>query len=439
MKFIPARYVTALLLMLITSIFYGGRSILSISGREVAQSFNLTTIQMGYLFSVFSASYVIFQIPCGLLLDTFKTKTLYLFFLISWSLVTVLTFFITWLPSYTWMFFAILLSRFVAGIFEAPLFPANSRIVSMWFPSSEISMASAIFGSAQYLAIFIFSPLIAFVTFHQSWQYTFLYSGIMTLCFALVAHFWLQPLDSHPYVSKQERNYINKNVVTQKLIISDSIPLSRRLSILLTNRSMIGLCIGQYCMNAITFFFITWFPLYLMKTNQLDIINAGLLASIPALFGFIGNLIGGYTSDKLLKNGYSTSVARKLPIIIGMSFSSLMVTVMFFSSEYMIILIMSIAFFGKGLSSMGWTIVTDIAPSSLYSLCGSIFNTSGNLAGIMTPISIAYLIEITGNFDLAIGFISLHAVIAIFCFSWLVGDLRKIPIIDIKKQIDLIN
>lgn len=423
----PVRYSLVFLLMLATSIFFGSRSILSISAGSLSADLSLDTVQLGYLFSSFSVTYVLFQIPCGMLLDRLDTKKLYLFFLLFWSLVAIGTYFVSWLPDTAWMFLVLLVFRLLMGLFEAPIFPANSRIVSRWFPRHEISFASAIFGSSQYLSIFVFSPLIAWVTVNQGWQYNFLYLGIAALLIGLLLNQWLHWPKNHPSISRAELDYLVQHQLgNTKASAAPTKPLAQRLRLLLTNRTMLGVCFGQYCMNAIMFFFLTWFPVYLVEVKHIELLSVGLIASVPAIFGFLGNLSGGLISDRLLRMGLRLSLARKLPIISGMVFSTCMLLALFTHSQWWIIVWMSVAFFGKGFSSLGWTIVADIAPASLYGLCAGIFNTCGNLSGIVTPLLIGYLIDKTGMFDIALYVTGLHAIGAIGCFLWLVGDLNKI-------------
>ena len=49
--------------------------------------------------------------------------------------------------------------------------------------------------------------------------------------------------------------------------------------------------------------------------------RSGFVASLPAICGFLGGLLGGFVSDFLLKKGCSITVARKTPIILGMLMS----------------------------------------------------------------------------------------------------------------------
>lgn len=115
---------------------------------------------------------------------------------------------------------------------------------------------------------------------------------------------------------------------------------------------MIGVYIGQFCVTSITWFFLTWFPTYLYQAKGMSILKVGFVASIPAIAGFIGGLLGGVFSDWLLKRGYSLTVARKLPVICGMLLSCVIVIANYTSSEFVVIAAMSLAFFAKGFGNL---------------------------------------------------------------------------------------
>lgn len=54
---------------------------------------------------------------------------------------------------------------------------------------------------------------------------------------------------------------------------------------------MLGVFFGQYFINTITWFFLTWFPIYLVQEKGMSILKVGLVASIPALCGFAGGVL----------------------------------------------------------------------------------------------------------------------------------------------------
>src|SRR5262245_47648356 len=176
---------------------------------------------------------------------------------------------------------------------------------------------------------------------------------------------------------------------------------------------MLGVYLGQYCITTLTYFFLTWFPVYLVKERGFSILNAGFVAALPAICGFAGGVLGGLISDHLLHRGASLTAARKIPIVAGMLLSTCMIACNYVDSAALVVGIMALAFFGKGLGALGWAVVSDTSPKEIAGLSGALFNTFGNTAAITTPIVIGYLVRGGGHFSLVlifVGGIGLHVV-----------------------------
>jgi len=98
------------------------------------------------------------------------------------------------------------------------------------------------------------------------------------------------------------------------------------------------------------------------------------------------------------------------------------------ASNTAVIAIMSIAFFGQGLVGLGWTVVSDIAPRNYAGLVGGIFNFMANLAGIITPLVIGLIVERTGSFAYALGFMASLTVIGALSYLILLGDIKRLQL-----------
>jgi ACS family glucarate transporter-like MFS transporter len=92
----------------------------------------------------------------------------------------------------------------------------------------------------------------------------------------------------------------------------------------------------------------------------------------------------------------------------------------------MVMVFMSIAFFGKGFGALGWPVISDTSPKGLVGVNGGLFNLIGNLAGVTTPIIIGYLVGRTGSFRYALIFVAATAVMAIVAYLPIVGEIRRI-------------
>jgi ACS family glucarate transporter-like MFS transporter len=433
------RYVVLAMIFLITTLNYADRATLSVTGPAMRAEYGFGAVQMGYLFSAFSWAYVLAQIPGGWLLDRFGPRRVYACSIFAWSLFTLMQAVSSWgalisgsLTAVTTLFAL----RFAVGLAESPAFPANAKIVASWFPTAERGTASAVFNSAQYFAAMAFTPLMAAITHWFGWRAVYVAMGSIGFVFALVWVRFMRSPARHPSVNRAELQHIadgggliDMGEVAAPPLQSRTIGEGRTafyLKRLLSNRMLMGVYIGQFSINVLTYFFLTWFPVYLVQQRHMSILKAGFMASVPALCGFAGGVLGGLLSDALLKAGWSLTAARKLPIIGGMLLSVSLIVCNYVDSEWLVVGLMALAFFGKGVGSLGWAVVADTAPREVVGLAGSIFNMFGNAAGIVTPVVIGYIVESTGSFNLALVFVGLNALVTVLSYALVVGKIQRI-------------
>ena len=424
------RLLIVAMLFAATTINYADRATISIAGPDMAKELGLSPVQMGYVFSAFAWSYVLAQIPGGWLLDRYSVKWVYAAAVALWSAFTLVQGAVGFFTGLTAVVLLFAL-RLAVGLTEAPVFPANARIVAAWFPTRERGMASAFFNSAQYFATVLFTPLMAWIVHNFGWHHVFTSMGLLGIVFAVL---WLRVVDSpknHPSMNQAERDYIEAGGA---LLDMDGQSRGRQgdagrtLRQLLANRMLLGIYIGQYCITVLTYFFLTWFPVYLVKERGLSILQAGFAAVLPALCGFIGGILGGVISDMLLRRGFSLTAARKIPIVGGMLLSMSIIGCNYVQADALVVGLMALAFFGKGIGALGWAVVADTSPRESGGLSGGLFNTFGNTAGITTPIAIGYIVQSTGSFNGALVFVGLNALVACFCYLVVVGEIRRVEL-----------
>ena len=428
------RWVIVGMLFFATAINYADRAVLSIAGPALAKSFQLDSVAMGYIFAAFGWSYVLCQLPGGWLLDRFGSRRVYTISLFAWSLFTFLTGFVGSVVGISAVVLLFTL-RLLLGIAESPSFPANSRIAMAWFPTKETATAAAIFNSAQYFATVLFAPILGYIVDAFGWQYSFIFMGTVGLVFLIAMLILLHEPKKSPYINQAELDYI---AAGGALVESDRTKKEKKdknasttwrlVGQLLKSRMLLGVYLGQYCITAITYFFLTWFPVYLVQARGMTILQAGAIAVLPAVSGFVGGNLGGIFSDFLLKKRASLSVARKVPIVVGMLLAMSMVFCNYVQAESAVVALMALSYFGKGVGALGWAVNADTAPKEATGLSGGLFNTFGNLAGIITPIGIGYIVKTSDSFDWALVFVSVHALLAIVSYVFIVGKIQRLEL-----------
>ena len=154
--------------------------------------------------------------------------------------------------------------------------------MAAWFPTAERGTASAIFNSAQYFATAMFAPLTGWITYRFGWPYVFFVMGAIGVVIALV---WVvDHLQSEGSSADRRRRSSPTSSTaadwstwtgTRKRGWRRAGPKRSYLGQLLGNRMLLGVYIGQYCITTITYFFLTWFPVYLVEQRGMSILKAG--------------------------------------------------------------------------------------------------------------------------------------------------------------------
>ncbi|WP_437888275.1 MFS transporter [Phytobacter sp. V91] len=414
-----ARIVILLLLSVGTMINYLDRTILGIVAPALTSELHIDPAMMGIVFSAFAWTYALAQIPGGMFLDRFGNKITYALAIFFWSTFTLMQSFALGLKS-------LLLFRLGLGISEAPCFPVNSRVVGTWFPQHERARATATYTVGEYIGLAAFSPLLFLILEHHGWRTLFFITGGLGIAFTFVWWKYYREPHESTTVNKEELDYIG---IGNKESANQNIPFNwSDAKRLLCCRQVIGASLGQYAGNTTLVFFLTWFPTYLAQERQLPWLHVGLFATWPFLAAAIGIIFGGWVSDKLLKKTASVNISRKLPIISGLLLSSFIISANWVSNNTLVIVIMSVAFFGQGMVGLGWTLISDIAPKNMAGLTGGIFNFCANMASIITPLIIGFIIAGTGNFFYALIYIGLTALIGLVAYIFIIGDIKRIEL-----------
>ncbi|MEO6289847.1 MAG: MFS transporter, partial [Ginsengibacter sp.] len=396
---------------------------ISVAATALSEEFSLSSVQLGLIFSAFGWTYVALQIPGGLLTDFFGPRLLYAVSLVGWSCVTLLQGFANGFA----MLFGL---RLAVGSLEAPAYPINNRVVTGWFPDNERASAIAVYTSGQYIGLAFLTPVMVSIQYYFSWRGLFIITGLVGIIWGLLWYLFYRDPAKHKRVSHEELEHIEKgggiiNFQAKKNTSDKSQFTWKNLREVFSYKKLWGIYLGQFAITSTLWFFLTWFPIYLVKYRGLGFIKTGFLASVPFLAAFAGILLSGFLSDFLVKKKVSANIARKAPVITGLLLSVAIMGANYVSSPALIILFMAIAFFGNGMASITWVFVSLLAPKHLIGVTGGAFNFIGNLSSVSVPFVIGFLVR-NGNFEPALIFISLMAVMGIGCYAFLVGNIERV-------------
>jgi ACS family D-galactonate transporter-like MFS transporter len=413
-----ARFVILILLLVGTMVNYLDRTVMSVAAPKIRAEWGLTPAEYGWIASSFAWAYALAQLPGGFVLDRLGTKLTYFLSVTVWSIFTVAQGFAVGLRS-------LVGCRIGLGAAEAPCFPANSRVLLAWFPQQERARATSIFSIGMYAGIGFLTVPLTWVMNNWGWRVMIIGVGSVGIVFGLV---WLavfrEPQDSK-LANQAELDHIKAGGGLGEVPAKVAFKWSN-LAWLLSRRQIVGAAIGQFAGNCTLVFFITWFVPYLAEKPDMGWIRLGYSAGMPFLAAAVGCLTGGFVSDFLLRKTGSPTLARKLPVIVGLALASSIMLANYATTNTLLITVMCIAFFGQGWINLGWTLITDVAPRKLQGQTAGFFNFVTNFAGIVVPLIVGYVRGSTGSYFWALAFISAMAVVGAISYIFLVGEVKRL-------------
>lgn len=305
---------------------------------------------------------------------------------------------------------------------EAPIFPSNAKVVRSWFPLHERGRATALFDSGSYIGSAIAAPFIIYLMIHYGWRVSFVIFSLVGIIWSLVWFVYYRDPENFKGLSPQEAANIHKAKPKSDKTSKKS------LRFFLSNRKIIGISLGFFCYNYLKNFFLTCFPSYLVLERDFSLIKVGIIAMIPPAVAIVSELMSGYLTDKMIIKNVDVTIARKIPLCMGMLLSSVIILSVFANSVWLAVVLLTISYASLISASPGiWAIPGDLSKSSNnVGTIGGIQNTFSNMAGIVAPIITGFLIDLTGSFTAPIVLSGVIAVIGAASYWFIVGKLEPI-------------
>ena len=333
------------------------RGNISLTAPLMSKELGIDPEHMGWILSGFSWTYALFQIPSGWLVDRIRPRYFYPAILILWSVATA---FLGVVGSFIGLFAL----RLLIGALEAPSYPINNQVVTSWFPDRERAGAIGFYTSAQFIGLAFLQPLLLELEATHGWRAVFFTTGLGGLVWGLV--WWL--CYRNPRYSRANKAEVEL-IETRRRAGGSGLGQARSvlsawadLITVFKYRKLWGVYLGQFAVTTCQWFFLTWFPTYLISYRHLSVPKTPLYVALPFVAAFVGVQLSGFISDRILRSGGSLSVARKGPIIVGLLLSASILGANYVDTPEMVIAFMALAFFGNGMASIGWVLISHLAP-----------------------------------------------------------------------------
>ncbi|GAB3082793.1 MFS transporter [Isoptericola nanjingensis] len=373
------------------TIAYLDRAALSVAMPFMSDEFHISPAVQGVLLSSFFWTYALFQIPSGWLLDKFGPRVIYPIAVGWWSVWTALTALATGVGS-------VIVFRLGLGIGEAPVQPANVKVVSKWFPRRERAFASSLFDMGQQIGTALSVPLVTALAVFAGWRSAFVLIGVVGLMWIVG---WLaiyRAPEKHPRVSEEELRHIRSDQGEMVEAADERPAVSWRG--LVRNGQVWALTTGYVFRSLAGAFFLTWYPSYLLDDRGFSEADFGMVGALPAVIAIGSTVLGGIVSDRMLAAGISTNRARKIPIIAGLVLSASIGFSPFIESNVLLMVVLTLSnaahsFAGAAILSLPAEVAEH--PDQVGSIAG-FQNFGSQLGNLVSPIAIGLFLTATGSY-----------------------------------------
>ncbi len=387
------RWVVAGLFFIIYTIAAADRANLGVALPFLRKEFQMSNAEAGGLVSLFLIAYALVQLPSAWLISKFGVRKVFPVSMVLTSIATGLTGMVNSL-------FALKLCRLGLGIAEGPLPIGVTATINNWFPSKEKGTASGIFLSSVKFGPVVTPIIGAAIISAWGWKEVFLFFAIPGILLSVVWYLLVanKPSESK-FVNQAELDYISEEAVqntTGKAVSGGSKPIPwldkfirvKDEKVLDTNRSVftswnvIGCALGYCFQLGISNVLLAWIPTYLLTVKKFSLMGMGFAAAAPWVGAVVGNLVGGYLSDKVLgkrrKPGMllsAISTAGMMLVLINSPVNPTLFSLLLFATG----MLLSIGFSAYMVYPMSFV------SKERFPVANAIVNMGGQLGGAAAP------------------------------------------------------
>lgn len=407
------RWIIVLLLFLVYMINYLDRVALSIALPLIEQDLTINAEEFGIIFGSFFFGYALFNFIGGLAVDKFGPLLVLGCAVGMWSIFCGMTALATG-------FWSMLILRMLFGMAEGPICSSANKMINGWFPRKQAATALGFLSAGSPLGGAVAGPIVGYLALSVGWRMAFMIICLVGIVWMVV---WFFIASDSPEksrrVSAQERAYIAQRKADELEDESGS-----------TSGHSLGYYIKQpiiqvtafafFCYNYILFFFLSWFPSYLVNAHGLNIKEMSITTVIPWIVGFVGLALGGVISDAILRLTGKLLLSRKIVLVVCLLAAAICVALAGTVSQVVpAVILMSISiFFLYVTGSIYWAIIQDVVVKARISSVSGFIHFTGSVSGIIGPIVTGYIVQNSGKFDsafiLAGGVAALGAVLVFF-------------------------
>ncbi len=363
----PIRWVFAGLLLLVSVVNYVDRQTLSVLAVTIQREMHLSNVRYGSVVECFLIAYMIMYVVSGRLVDKFRPKRTQGFFLLCWSIASILTGFATG-------FFSLAIFRSLLGAAEPGNYTASVRAVGDWFSAKQRAIAVGIYSMGGTLGAAIAVPLTAFLALHFGWRTAFFIPGALGLLVALI---WFA---------------VYRDPESPSRIPAPAMPWRQ----VVRQPHLVAMILTRMMTDTVWYFFLFWVPKYMQESHHLTLGMVGKTLWVLYVAADLGSILGGVTSSWFVsrRGALRGRFAVMIPAAVCMLALSAVPRI---DGTTLTVVVLSLL----AVSHMAWmtnitTITLDLYPGSIVATVQGMIGAASAAGGALSAALIAYTIQAHG-------------------------------------------
>jgi MFS transporter, ACS family, glucarate transporter len=289
-------------LFVLSAVSYLDRVNISIAGGAIADSYHLTDVQLGKVFSAMLVGYALFQTLGGRLADRYGPRRVLTGGVIWWGIFTALTALVP--AQIRGALFFFISARFLLGAGEAVIYPSANQFIARWIPVTERGLANGWIFAGVGAGAGLTPPLITYFMLHYGWRSSFWACSVIGF---LAGGVWFliarDSPDVHPRVSASELAEIRDGLMLSSANSKESGANSQVVPwpSILRSKEVWAVTVSYFCYGYVAWIFFSWFYRYLAKVRGLDLKASSFYSMLPFIAMLVCCLIGGTVNDWLTR------------------------------------------------------------------------------------------------------------------------------------------
>lgn len=273
---------------------YYDRQIVSILKPMLKEQFHLGDDGYALVINVFTVFYALMYPVSGWLVDKWGERKVMLAGILGWATAC-------FGAGFSKGFGSFLFFRGMLGASEPTNFPAQLKVVTVWFSGKMRATANSLCVAGSSIGAIIAPPMVAWLAIKYDFHTVFLIAGGIGF---LVAVLWFLIYTEPP-----------KHIYEEAVGITDSTKEKENSfswGQLWGTKSLWGILLIRFVSDPVWYFCLFWLPGYLQEESGLSLAQIGMFGWIPFLVADLGSIGTSAWSDSMVRKGKEPLKARKV-------------------------------------------------------------------------------------------------------------------------------